>query len=412
MKNNKVHKKYFMLNCTMKNRFVLVLALIIGLTTSCKKDEGDAPVPSTTPGYRTTKIDYSTLTATTSYRTAFVDANGDSTVNRNDGRVRLRMFRALATYISSSVTAGTAIDEMKLNNMFKNSGSPFDAPYADLNGLDMSIKEATAFSKTNQSSVHSYLELAFGKMAYISTQATQTAAKGTAGKIGTYLVDANGVEYAQIIQKTFIGSYHLDYIGNVLLNTGLDVDNHQLVTGKKYTQLEHNWDEAYGLLSLNDVYGSKEVQADATVTPAIKASSGELYLGSYVWEYNKTGYVKLHAAFLKGRAAIHNNDMSEVRAQATIIRGILETAIGGAANGYMGKASDAAATDASRIHAFGEGNGFVYSTRFCTLTGANDAYSEDLIDDLFTPTSLTFYDITAAQFTTVATKLRTTFGLL
>jgi len=399
-----------MFNFTFKNPIILLLVVLIGFTTACKKKEDDAPVPST-PGYRTSKIDYNTLTATTSYKTPFLLANGDSTINRLDGRARLRMFRALATYVSTSITNGTAIDETKLNNMFTNTGAPFEGVYADLNGLDMNIKEATAFSKANQSSVHSYLQVAFSKMAYISTQATKTAAEGTAGKIGTFLVDDKGIEYAQIIQKTLIGAYHLDYIGNVLLNTGLDADNQKLVTGKKYTQLEHNWDEAYGMLSLNDIYGSKEVQADVTVTPNIRASSGELYLGSYAWEYNKPGFLQLHAAFLKGRAAIHNNDMATVRAQAAIIRAILEKAIGGAANGYMGKSYDAASTPAQKIHAFGEGLGFVYSTRFCVVTGADDAYSEDLIDDLISPTTPTFYDIATSQFTGVATKLRSKFNL-
>ena len=389
-----------------KNRFVLVIALIIGLTTSCKNNECEDPTPTSTPGYRTTKIDYNTLTATTSYKTPFLLPNGDSTINLNDGRARLRMFRALASYISTSITAGTAIDETKLNNMFTNTGSPFEGAYADLNGLDMNMKEATGSSKTNQQAVNNYLQVAFAKMAYISTKAGQTAAVGTAGKIGTYLVDQNGIEWAQIIQKTLIGAYHLDYISNILLNTGLDADNQKLVTGKKYTQLEHNWDEAYGFFTSNDMYYN-----GTTDQAAVKIST-EYYLGSYAWEFNKTGFVKLHAAFLKGRAAIHNNDMNEVRAQAAIIRGILEKAIGASANGYMGKSYDAAATEAGRIHAFGEGHGFVYSTRFCTLTGADDAYSDDLIDDLdLTPTSLNFYDITTTQFTTVANKLRTKFNL-
>ena len=396
-----------MLNFNMKNHFVLVLALIIGLTTACKKDDDAAPAPSSTPGYRTTKIDYNTLTPTTSYKTPFLLPNGDSTINRNDGRVRLRMFRALAAYVSSATTA--PIDSTILSNMFANKNAPFTGIYADLNNVDFNIKEVTAFSKVNQADVHHTLEVAFGRMAYISTKAGQTASKGIAGKNGTYLVDEKGIEWAQIIQKTLIGAYHLDLIGNVLLNTGLNADNQNLVPGKKYTQLEHNWDEAYGFFTNNDIYYNGTIDPNA---PRIAAANAEYYLGSYAWEYNKPGFIKLHSAFLKGRAAVHNNDMNEVRAQAAIIRGILEKAIGGAANGYMGKASDASATEASRVHAFGEGNGFVYSTRFCTLTGCDDAFSADLLDDLFTPTSTTFYDITAAQFTTVANKLRTKFGLL
>lgn len=398
-----------MFNLTPKNRFVLVLALIIGLTTACKKDDGDGTPAPSTPTFRVTKIDYNSLTPTTSYKAPFLLANGDSTIDRTDGRNRLRMFRALATYISSSITAGTAIDETKLNNMYANIGSPFDAPYADLNDVDMSIKEATAASKSNQLAVHTYLQGAFANMAEISTQASQTAVKGTAGKLGTYLVDEDGVEWNQIIQKGLIGAFQLDYIGNVLLNTGLDADNSRLIPGKKYTQLEHNWDEAYGFLTFNDMYFMGVIDETA---PKPTGVNSEYYLGSYAWEYNKPGFVKLHGAFLKGRAAIHNNDMVTVRAQAAIIRDVLEKAIAGAAEGYMYKSGVATSTEASRAHAFGEGLGFVYSTRFCTLSGADNAFSNGVYNGLINATTPTFYDIAVAQYTTARTAITTKFGIV
>lgn len=393
-----------MLHFTFKNHVLLLLVVLIGFTTACKKKEDDpkptTPVvlgPPVVKGFRK-QMDYSTLTPTTSYRTAFLDEAGDSTVDRNEGRNRLRMFRALATYVSSSITANTTIDAEKLKNMYANVGSPFDAPYTDLNTLKINIKEVAGSSKANQSSVHTHMEDAFVKMAAISTEGGETAAEGTAGKSGNYLLDANGIEWAQIIQKSLIGAYHLDYISNVLLNTGLNADNTGLVAGKKYTALEHNWDLAYGFLTMNDRY------YDGTTDEKAAKLASELYLGSYVWEYNKSGFVKLHMAFLRGRAAIVNNDMTEVKAQAAIIRQILEYAIGASAKGYMNKSINAP-------HAFAEGLGFIYSTRFCSVTGADDAFSDDLTDDLFDTEQTTFYDITATQYTNVRNKLTSKFNL-
>jgi hypothetical protein len=383
-----------------KNRVLLLIAVLVGFTTACKKKNDDpAPVTESTPGYRTVKIDYSTLTTTTPYSTTFLDdEKKDSTVNRNEGRNRLRMFRALASYISTSVTAGTVIDSTTLSNMFANKNAPFTGGYANLNNLDINIKEVTASTKANQAEVHDFLEYAFGRMAYISTKASQTAEKGVAGKSGNYLLDEAGVEWAQVIQKALIGAYQLDYISNVLLNTGLNADNQYLVPGKKYTELEHAWDEAYGMFTFNDIYNG------GVTDPAGAKNSLEVYLGSYAWEYNKADYGKLHMAFLKGRAAIVNNDLTEMRAQATIIRNILEKALGGAAWGYMNKATGAP-------HAFGEGFGFIYSTRFCVLAGANDTFSDGLIDDLFTTDETTFYDVTAAQYSTVKNKIASKFNL-
>ncbi|ABG57600.1 DUF4856 domain-containing protein [Cytophaga hutchinsonii] len=390
---------------TLKNRILLLLVVLLGFTTACKKKDKDeeTPAPAAT-SFRTTKIDYSTLTATTSYKTAFKNEAGDTTVNRDLGRNRLRMFRALIAYVGSSISGNVDLDSATMSNMFANKNNPFTGVYADLNNLDISIKEVTASSKADQADIHDYLEYAFGQMARISKERANAATKGFAGKhsTGNYLVDEAGIEWAQIIQKTLIGAYHLDYIGNVLLNTGLNADNTKLVTGKKYTQLEQNWDEAYGFFSNNDIYYDG---ATAESAPKIDNSKAEYYLGAYAWEYNRKNFGKLHSAFLKGRAAIHNNDMTEVKAQAKIIREVLEYAIGAAAHGYMGKSVGAP-------HSFGEGFGFINATSFCTLTGADDEFAADLIEDLFpenTPT--TFYDITVTEYTTVRNKLVTKFNI-
>lgn len=389
---------------TFKPLFLLFAGLLV-FTTACKKKNDDPqPAPIALEKPLRMPINYNRLTPTTSYTLLFKDAMGDSTVDRNTGRNRLRMFRALAAYISTAA-GGAVIDSTVMSNMFANKNAPFTGGYADLNTLNISIKSATAVSNSGQSQVHHDLEYAFGRMAYISTKSAQTASKGVAGKNGTYLVDEDGIEWAQIIQKSLIGAYQLDYIGNVLLNTGLNADNSKLVAGKNYSELEHNWDEAYGLLTFNDMY------YNGTTDQAAPKLSSEVYLGSYAWEYNKPGFVTLHSAFLRGRAAIVNNDMAEVKKQAAIIRNVFEHAIGGAANGYMKKASDGSATEASRVHAFAEGDGFIYSTRFCTLTGADNAYSTTLKDGLINATTPTFYDITPAQFTTASNSLKAKFNL-
>jgi hypothetical protein len=201
----------------------------------------------------------------------------------------------------------------------------------------------------------------------------------------------------------------MDYIGNVLLNTGLNADNTRLVAGKKYTQLEQNWDEAYGFLTFNDIYYNG---ATAEGAPKIDNSIAEYYLGTYAWEYNKKGFGKLHSAFLKGRAAIHNNDMNEVRAQAAIIRDIFEKAIAASVEGYMYKAGLAASSESSRAHQFGEGLGFIYSTRFCTLSGADESFSDGLENSLKNNGKVIFYDITITQYTAVRDAIMTKFGLV
>lgn len=359
----------------MKTKLPLAFLALSLAITACKKDKDD-PTPAE-PGYRTTKVDYNALTATTSYNSPlFFDNNGDSTVDRTEGRVRLRMLKAIDAYGKSAASETKAISATALAGMFENTNNSFIAPYTDLNSSTLQLKSVTAssFSQADQESVHEDIIMAFDAIAEASESAAETAEAGKAGKLGNYLVDEYGIEWIQVISKSLIGGLQLDYIGNVLLSSGLDANNTQLVAGKKYTQLEHNWDEAYGFLTVNDIYA-------VTATDAVK-DANESFLGSYVWEYNKEGYIKLHAAFLKGRAAIINNDKTVLKAQADLIRAEFEKAIASAALGYLGKWKKPGETTAAKAHAIGEGTGFIYSLRFCKINGADAKFSDDILDSL------------------------------
>ena len=378
------------------------IALIALGLASCNDDE----VPNLRPS-----IDYSLATSDTPYSELFVDVNGSSTVDLFEGNSRHKMFQALNYYSTSSVTAKTHIDAAKLKNMFSNSGNPFSdiststisVVGADLNSADLSLKDVVASSKSTGEAdvVKAKIESLFDQIDVASNSVSATASKGVAGKLGNYLVDAKGIEIAQIIQKSLIGALELDYIGNVLLDKGLSVDNHKVVGDNNYTQLEHNWDEAYGLLTLNPIYLAGST--DAT------RGTVEFGAGSYIWEYNKANYAKIYPAFLKGRVAIVNNDKAEYQAQALFIRTEFEKAIAAAALGYLDKWKTGA-DDAARAHAIGEGLGFIYSLRFATIHGADAAFSDGIITNLIeSPDG--FWDLTATKVNTAADAIRTKFGL-
>lgn len=170
-----------------------------------------------------------------------------------------------------------------------------------------------------------------------------------------------------------IGALHYDYIASVLLTKGLEADNKKVVTGKNYTQLEQNWDEAYGFLTLSPIYllGSTKD----------KRATTEFGLGAYTWEYNKDDYPKMYSAFLKGRAAIVNNDMAELKVQADFIKKAFEKAIAKSSVGYLGKAITATSPDA-QIHPMSEGLGFIYSLRFLKITGGDATFSNARIAEV------------------------------
>lgn len=378
----------------MKNKYLknsaLVALAIMGLA-SCKKDKVEKEKPALRPA-----IDYAKLVDGTKYdatNTIFVDASGKSTIDLTTGNFRYRAFQGINTY------AGTwkvgLVDANVLKNMYANTGNPFTAvsnpapaDFAALNASGVQLRNVTASSWADADAavVRAKVEADLIAMATISASANVAAAKGTAGYVfnnaatpAKYLLDAKGFETQQLIQKGLIGAFDLDYIGNVLLNKGLDADNSTLVAGKNYTRLEQNWDEAYGSLTLNPIYL-------AGSTDAVRGTS-ESFIGSYIWEYGKPtnnatyNYTKVYGAFLRGRAAIVNNDKVELKKQADIIRNTMEKAIASAAIGYMDKwvAGIKSNDQGAATHALGEGLGFVYSLRFCALNKADAKFSDDLL---------------------------------
>jgi hypothetical protein len=390
-------QRYFTLT---KTAFVGLLAL-----TAFSCDDDDAK-----PHLRTS-IDYNTLTPETPYPQLFVDDNGATTVDLADGNNRHKMFQALNYYSTSSVSANEHIDAPVLSNMFSNIGDPFtdintDAVTvvgAELNASGVQLREVVASSRpaSEAEAVRTTIEGYFEDIEEASHFVNNTASQGVAGKLGNYLVDERGIEIAQVIQKSLIGALQLDYIGNVLLTEGLNADNHTVISGKNYTALEHNWDEAYGLLTLNPIY--LQGATDAT------RNSKEFGAGSYIWEYNKANYAKIYPAFLKGRAAIVNNDLAELQIQATFIRTEFEKAIAGAALGYLDKWKTGT-TDAARAHAIGEGIGFIYSLRFAALHNGDATFSDQVLEGLIGSAN-GFWDLDVTKVNTAVDAIKGKFNI-
>ncbi len=391
-----------MLKSMLKPSLVALIALTI--LSACKDDD-------VTPDLRS-DFDYATLNASVAYSDQFKNETGQSTVDLSDGVNRFKMFQALNYTSSSAIAANTSVSAAKLKSQYSNAGSPFvdistsaiSVTGATLNASGVQLKSVTASSMTEvqASAIRTKFESDFDAIATASLSIGQAASAGKAGKSGSYLVDAKGIETIQVIQKGLIGAMQLDYISNVLLTKGLDADNHSLVSGKNYTQLEHNWDEAYGMLTASPIYLINST--DAT------RGTIEFALGSYVWEYNKANYAKIFPAFLKGRAAIINNDRTELETQATFIRTQLEKSIANAAVGYLGKWKTETTSESARVHAMGEGLGFIYSLRFAMVHGGDATFSDNLLNGLVGSAN-GFWDLDATKINTASDAIKAKFAL-
>lgn len=407
----------------MENKYfknsALVALTILGLA-SCKKDKTEGPKQSLRPA-----TEYNKLVDGTKYdntNTIFVDASGKSTIDVTTGNFRLRMFQGINTYANMWKTQ--LVDANVLKNMFSNTSNPFSAlsnpapaDFSALNASGIQLRNVTASSlvEADAVAIRNKFEADFVTMAAISASANVPAAKGTAGYVSNaggakYILDTKGFETIQLIQKGLIGAFDLDYIGNVLLNKALEADNYTLISGKNYTKLEQNWDEAYGALTLNSNYlaGSTETSR----------GTAESFIGSYIWEYSKPSnnadynYTKILPAFLKGRAAIVNNDGAELKKQADIIRKTMEKAIANSAWNYLKKWKDnvTSGDQGAAAHALSEGLGFIYSLRFAVLHGGNAKFSDDLITALV-GTEGGAWDLTVAKVNTAQDAIKIKFSL-
>ncbi len=388
-----------MLKSTSIVRFAPILFSVV-FFTACKNGDEN---PTTIHPQLRKSVEYTKLTDTTTYANFFVDEAGAKTVDLTTGATRLLMFRAINTYNGTAVGTGATLDAAVLKNMFTNTGSPFSGTAntgLNTSGVQLRSVTASSLSAADAEKERQTIEAGFTAISTASKSVSAVAAEGKAGKLGTYLVDEKGIEQGQIIQKGLIGAFQLDYISNVLLSDkNLSADNLTLVSGKKYTALEQNWDEIYGILTANPIYGSK-----ATAT-----SSGESFLGSYIWEYNKEDFPKIHPALLKGRAAIVNNDMTVLKEQVAILRPAMEKAIASAALGYLGKWKTGA-TDAARAHAIGEGLGFIYSLRYAKLNKGDAAFSDAILAGLLSSPN-GFWGLTNAKIDAAATAIKAKFNM-
>lgn len=371
---------------------------MLGLA-SCTKDDVVAPA---TPALRS-KMDYASLTATSPYTTSFKDASGASTVDLGAAALRLDMFSELNSYMATVAVAAPAtpatLDLARLRSLYTNANAPFAAAALNTAGVQLRDKTAASFSATASEAVRGYVDGQLANLATASQSVNQTATPGNAGRLGRYLVDARGFEPNQVIQKALIGALLLDQIDNVLLSAnGLAADNSQVVSGKPYSVREHNWDMAYGYLTSN-----------ALMTTDINLTPRERFLAGYLNEKNGPASPGVYLAFLKGRAAIVNNDEATLKTQADLIRTELEKTIAKAAVSYLAAWKAAAGLDV-KAHALGEGIGFVYSLRFCTKSGADAAWADSVLTGLTSGTQGA-WSLTNAQADAAIAAINAKFSL-
>lgn len=228
------------------------------------------------------------------------------------------------------------------------------------------------------------------------------------GKLGTpaVLLDANGIEIPEIVNKLLLGAVSYYQATSVYMNGLLSKDNAAAADDGKggtqpYTVMEHNWDEAFGYFgAARDYARYTDAQLAGTSSDYTFDSNGDGKI-DFRSEYNfafarnagkrdksaGTDFSKeAFDAFLKARTAIVNKaSVSEIIAHRAAASLAWEKIIASTVAHYINDvATTMAALDGTRSkeallrHQWSELKGFLASLQFNTMKRISDAQIQQL----------------------------------
>ena len=302
---------------------------------------------------------------------------------------RLNMLEEMTTYMKTANTAGTTLDATTLLNMYRNENDPFSFT------ADKQLKDKT-FELDRD-----LFETRLNELARISASTTE-ASNGVAGRITssdgtkTYLVDENGMELLQLVEKGLMGATFYYQATAVYLSDekiGPAVDN-ETVTAGEGTDMEHHWDEAFGYLG---------VPTDFPAT-----TDGARFWGKY--SDGRDGLLntnqRLMDAFITGRAAISNDDTETKQESITEVRQAWEEVAAGTAIHYLNGGIDNLADDAIRNHELSEAIAFVEALKY----NPERRITTQQIEEVLTLIGDNLYEVTAADLNAAIDLIAGVYG--
>lgn len=354
---------------------LLIAGIAITTISSCKKEDNNnnGIKPYTVP---------------TTY--SFGNANYKTSTQRTKMVVELDAYLKTANAGSATVV----LNQVNVNNMFTNTGSPF----ADtmLAGATVDMRSVTDNAQLFKSYADSVLIFNTGA----------TASAGTGGYLarGTnkIIVGPQGLEYGQAFTKGMMSALFFKEAVRLLTSV-------KSLGAQDTTNAQKMWDEAFGYLSVPYNYDTSKVYASTD-------ANRPLLWGGYLAERGRSiqaGGV-IFNAFLKGRAAIGAYDANVRNAQADTIIKKWEQLAAAAALAYVTSptASTSVGNLGTQFHALSEGFGFVVAFKYRPTTSK---LSEADYNTLNAIMHKSFYDlVNQPGFTDLVTAqniLKNTYGL-
>lgn len=330
--------------------------------TACKKDNYEVPTT-----YNFDNVSYAGQTA------------------------RLDMMEEMTTYMkTANVQNATALDASKLKDMYDNSNNRFGDNTLNTSGKQLKDKTASA----EQSKFESYMEAIA-----VASQSTAniSPSNGVAGIMmkndgsAGYLLNANGVELTQIIEKGLMGACFYFQASAVYLGSDKMSADNETVTPGEGTAMEHHWDEAFGYFGVATDFPDNVTDLRFW---GKYCNSRDALMGS-----NQT----IMNAFLAGRAAISNDDLDKRDDMIGTIRSEWERVVAATAISYLNDVIEKFSSEpAAKHHALSEAYAFIYSLQFGGDASITAAQVNTILTDMAgasDPLQANFYNVTTAQIT-------------
>jgi len=302
-------------------------------------------------------------------------------VNYSGQTARIKMLDSLSKLMRTG-REGLKVNYADLEAIYKNtSGTLF--------GSDKQL-----FDKTFEGDRQDFLDQ-LQELSDISGLA-EPGAVGKAGVEGGRLFNAEGVEPEQAIIKGLMGAILYYQATTVYLGVDkMSADNEEVIEGSG-TAMEHHWDESFGYLAV-------PIDFPTNV-------EGLKFLGSYSNQRDEAlgCNKKLMDAYLKGRAAISNNDLV-ARDEAIIeIKTQYENIIAASAIHYINETLANIADRPERNHVWSEGYGFLKSLKYNEDKKITTAKLNELI--ALYGTSPDALEVNDADLIAVKNELSTIYG--
>ncbi|MEO9533037.1 MAG: DUF4856 domain-containing protein [Crocinitomicaceae bacterium] len=371
---------------------IILTALVI---TSCKK-KGCTDIDAQNYSEEAQKDDGSCTFYDVPSTYEFTDENNNSTVSYSGQTDRLNQLEELTTYMKSGTAGIISANTMK--DMFYNVNDNGNGNFSFSSTKQLGNK--CLFSDT--ADFNGWMT----DLAAASIEFASTASNGQAGTLSsgtsTYLFDANGIEKTQLIEKGLMGGVFMYQALNVYFGSDkMDVDNATAVDaadGKYYTTMEHHWDEAFGYFGapIDFLTSTESFRFWAKYCNARNAELG----------CNAT----IMNAFLAGRTAIVNNDLTARDAQITIVRETWERISAAQAVAYLEGAKDNFGTDNAKfLHELSEAYAFIWDLKYAPTSTRTitDTQINTLLD---TTIGANFWDVNTIDLTNAINDLNSIYN--